>query len=306
MKPRENEAFDAVIVGGSFAGIAAGLQMARARRRILLLDSGQPRNRFAAHSHGFFGRDGAAPQDMLEEARDQLRRYPTVTWRDDAAVDGRGEADLFAVTTSTGQEFSARRIILAYGVKDHLPDVPGLSRIWGRQAFHCPYCHGYEFAGQPLGILGDASRLAHMAPLLWEWSNDLAVFTLPDQPEFEDDVMGLLEKYSIPVRRSPVTRIEREADDSVTVCLQNGEAVSRAGLLVATTPEPSSDLAFRLGCEHEAVFGSDYVTADERGATSVAGIYVAGDLMQPRATISAAVASGAAAGAACHQSLVFD
>ena len=306
MKSQDNEAFDAIIVGGSFAGIAAGLQLARARRRILVVDSGQPRNRFAAHSHGFFGRDGASPHDMLEEARDQLRRYPTVEWREEAAVDGQGEVDQFAIMTSTGQEFSARRIILAYGVKDHLPDVPGLSDLWGRQAFHCPYCHGYEFSGKPLGILGDASRLAHMAPLLWEWSNDLAVFMLPDQPEFEDAVKGLLQKYSIPVHHSPVQRIEREEDDSVIFCLQNGEAVSRAGLLVATTPEPSSDLAFRLGCEHQEVFGSDYVIADERGATSVGGVYVAGDLMQPRATISAAVASGAAAGAACHQSLVFD
>lgn len=154
---------DAVIVGGSFAGLSAALYVARARRRVCVIDAGLPRNRFAAASHGFFGQDGDDPRAMVARARAQLAAYPGVTFVAGEAVDARVAEGGFVITTATGESVEGARAVLAFGISDVLPDLPGMAERWGRTVLHCPYCHGFEFAGQRLGVLGagDVARAPH-------------------------------------------------------------------------------------------------------------------------------------------------
>ena len=154
--------YDVVIVGGSYAGLSAGLQLARGRRKVLVIDAGLRRNRFAQHSHGFLGQDGRAPGDIAAQARAQLLAYPNVEWVDQSAVKAGQCAEGFAVVTADGQRFAARRLIIATGMVDVLPEIPGLAERWGKHVFHCPYCHGYELDGGPIGVL--AARIGPRGP----------------------------------------------------------------------------------------------------------------------------------------------
>src|SRR5215212_7100600 len=142
---------DAIVVGGSYAGIAAALQLVRARRKVLVIDGGARRNRFASSSHGFLGQDGRDPGEIAATAREQLLAYPTVTWIEGAATRAHAAGTAFAVTLGDGATHEARRLILASGVTDELPDIPGVAERWGRSIFHCPYCHGYELGGGRIG-----------------------------------------------------------------------------------------------------------------------------------------------------------
>ena len=155
--------YDVIIVGGSYAGLSAGLQLARARRQVLVIDAGQRRNRFAATSHGFLGQDGQAPEVIAAEGRSQLMEYPTVTWVQGSAVLVNQPVEGFSVRTEHSGTFHARRLILATGVVDELPAVEGLKERWGTRVFHCPYCHGYELNEGRIGVLGVVPMSLHHA-----------------------------------------------------------------------------------------------------------------------------------------------
>ena len=163
---------DVIIVGGSFAGLSAAMQLARARRRVLVIDAGRPRNRFARTSHGFLGQDGRTPAEILETARAQLSRYPTFELRHDEATRAESCDDAFEVGLASGATVRARRLVLATGVVDELPEIPGFAERWGASVLHCPYCHGYEVAGGRIGVLGDGEGGVHKGSLLRDWSDD--------------------------------------------------------------------------------------------------------------------------------------
>ena len=145
--------FDVLVVGGSFAGLSAAMQLARARRRVCVVDAGSPRNRFAAASHGFFAQDGVPPLQLLEQARAKVRAYPSVTFVDALATSARADGDGFALGLGEREPLRALKLVLAHGVRDVLPDIGGLAERWGKSVLHCPYCHGYEFAERKLGVL---------------------------------------------------------------------------------------------------------------------------------------------------------
>ncbi len=168
--------YDVMIVGGSYAGMAAALQLVRGRRTVAVLDAGQRRNRFASTSHGVLGQDGTAPGDLAATAKAQLLKYPTVTWRDGAAVFAEHTGDQFTVHTHQDERFTARRLVLATGVRDDLPAIPGLVERWGQSVFHCPYCHGYELDTGPIGVLATGAASLHQALLIPEWGR------LPSSP----------------------------------------------------------------------------------------------------------------------------
>lgn len=155
--------YDVIIVGGSYAGLSAGLQLARARRQVLVIDAGQRRNRFAATSHGFLGQDGQAPEAIASQGRGQLMAYPTVTWVQDRVIQASGESQGFAIGTECNGTFHAKRLILATGVVDELPAIEGLESRWGKHVFHCPYCHGYELDEGHIGVLATSALAMHHA-----------------------------------------------------------------------------------------------------------------------------------------------
>ncbi|HEV8456427.1 MAG TPA: NAD(P)/FAD-dependent oxidoreductase, partial [Gemmatimonadales bacterium] len=161
--PEPPAEYEVIVVGGSFAGLSAAMQLARARRRVLIIDTGKPRNRFAKTSHGFFGQDGRAPKEILETARRQLLAYPTVKFLRAEAIHAVGEKDRFLVRFGDNGEARARRLVLATGVTDHLPEVPGMKELWGTGVAHCPYCHGYEVSGRKLAVFSVGKASVHQA-----------------------------------------------------------------------------------------------------------------------------------------------
>lgn len=290
--------FDAVIVGGSYAGLSAALPLARARRRVAVFDTGARRNRFAASSHGFLAQDGRAPGAIVADARAQLSAYPTVQWFD-APVDAiAGEADAFELRAADAR-WQARRIILAMGVSDALPAIPGLAERWGRSVFHCPYCHGYELQQGRIGVIATGPNSLHQAQLLPEWGR--VTFFLNGALVLGEEEAAQLASRGVTVEATPVTGIADEA----RVLLADGRSEDFAGLFTASRTAPASPLAAHLGCEHEEGPMGRFVKTGAMKETSVPGVFACGDLARAAGNVAIAVGDGALAGTAAHASLVF-
>jgi thioredoxin reductase len=292
---------DVAIIGGSFAGLSAALQLARARRTVTVLDTGQPRNRFAAASHGFLTQDGAMPAAMLDEARRQLAEYPTARFVAAKAQRVTGAADAFSIACDGGDELSARRIVLAHGVVDALPDIPGLAAEWGKRVAHCPYCHGYEFNGGALGVLANEPLAAHHAMLVREWGPVTLFLNGVLEPTNEE--LEQLRARDVAIETRRVTAAVA-GDGTLSIELEGG-AIGLAGLFTQPRSRLSSDIGEKLGCDlADSPFGP-ILAVDEMKQTSVPGVFAAGDAARPAPNVPFAVADGAMAGVAAHRSLVF-
>ncbi|KAI8802045.1 FAD-dependent pyridine nucleotide-disulfide oxidoreductase [Cladochytrium replicatum] len=316
--------FEAAIIGGSFSGLSAALQLARARRNVVVIDASEPRNRFAAHSHGFLTQDGTPPHEISAIARAQLLEYPTVTFHTKTRAvaarhhpDSKPESPLFEIDDSNGVSHIARRVIFAAGLQDKMPsDVPGFKENWGAGIFHCPYCHGYELRDKSLGVLGVDPKSVMQAYLLHEWSSDITFFSLgaPSGSKvvanYDSETLSKMRSIGIKVEdQASIVRIVRdEADPSELshVELSDGRRESIRGLLIVPTVEIAPDVLkmwHSLGVEtNVSAFGHETVTtADAFGQTNVRGVYFGGDGIM---NVAKAVSDGALAGVGAHHSLV--
>jgi thioredoxin reductase len=294
---------DAIIVGGSFAGLSAALQLARARRKVLVIDAGLPRNRFASESHGVLGHDGKPGSQVLAEARQQLQAYPTVQIFNGrvSRVDS-GEAG-FVVEAEDGMRwFTGRRLLLATGVADVLPEIPGLQERWGKTVVHCPYCHGYEIGGGAIGVLGTGPMSVHQAVLFADWG-EVTLFT-QGVVAVSAEEQALLAARKVRVEPSPIAELQGTAPALDGVLLRDGRRVVLKALLVGTQVRMASPLAAALGCAFDDSPFGPIVRIDAWGQTSVAGVYAGGDMARVPHSITFACAGGVAAGIGLHASLV--
>jgi thioredoxin reductase len=292
--------FDVIIVGGSYAGMAAALQLVRARRKVLIIDAGQRRNRFARTSHGLLGQDGRAPDAIFADAKAQLLKYPDLTWRDGVVASAARTDDHFTVRTGAGDTLAGRRLVLATGVKDHLPDVPGLAERWGGTVILCPYCHGYEFERGRLGVLAVSALSMHQALLVPDWAGSTVLLT-GGAFEPDADQRRQLAARGVAIETEPVA----EVCDAASVRLRDGRTIALDGLFIATRIDVGP-LARDLGCALvDGPLGA-LVQTDDMKATSVPGVFACGDVARAMASLSLAIGDGALAGAAVHRSLVFD
>ncbi|WP_072396510.1 NAD(P)/FAD-dependent oxidoreductase [Hyphomicrobium sp. CS1GBMeth3] len=294
---------DAIIIGGSFAGLSAAMQLARANRSVCVIDTGTPRNRFASASHGFFGLDGVAPYEMLATARAKVAAYPSVRFVDGAAVDAAADEDGFALTLADGQRLMARRIVLAFGLKDTLPAIPGVQDRWGKTVLHCPYCHGFEFLGQPLGVLSVLPHSTHQAALIPDWGP--TTFFLNGGPMPDAETQARLAARQVTLEPAPIAALEGQAPKLDGVRLADGRLVPIAALYLTPRTSFQSDIANQLGCAMEDGPFGPVIKTDAAKQTSVPGVYAAGDISRPMHNATLASADGVMAGAGVHQSLVF-
>ncbi|MCK9553321.1 NAD(P)/FAD-dependent oxidoreductase [Aquamicrobium sp.] len=293
--------YDVIIVGGSYAGMAAALQLVRARRSVLVIDAGQRRNRFAAHSHGFLSQDGSSPDEIVRTAREQLIAYPDLTWVDGRATSAAGEIERFSVTTETGGNYRARRLILATGVVDTLPDVPGLQELWGRNVFHCPYCHGFETNKGQLGVLAVSAMSMHQALMIPDWGRTTFFTNSKFEPDAEQ--LAALSARDVSVERATVERVSGKGE-TISVHLEDGRTVELAGLFTMPRTDTASPIAEQLGCAFEDGPLGAFIRVDAMKATSVPGVYAAGDNATMAGSVTFAVADGARAGTSAHQSII--
>lgn len=294
---------DVIIVGGSFAGLSAATQLARARRRVLVVDAGKPRNRFAAASHGFLAQDGIPPGEILDTARRQLGAYPTASFVEGEAIHAARNDGGFSIELRSGRRETGKRLILATGMVDRLPDVDGLRERWGRTVFHCPYCHGYELRGGPVAVLAVGAVSMHHAMMLPDWG-PTTLFTndvfQPDAGERE-----ALRSRGVTIETEPV-EVARDAPDGIALRLRDGRQQAFAGVFVASRMEMAAPFAADLGCAIETGPVGDCIRADATKATSVSGVFACGDTARLAGSVPLAVADGAMAGVAAHRSLIFE
>jgi thioredoxin reductase len=290
---------DLIIVGGSYAGMAAALQLLQARRSVLIIDAGRRRNRFADHSRGFLGQDGRDPAAIAADARRQLEAYSTLSWIEGTAETASGEKDTFVVKTTDGTRHEGRRLLFATGVKDTLPEIDGIEERWGRSVFHCPYCHGYDLGQGRIGVIGSGPTSLHQAQMMPEWGE---VTFLPNgKVPLDDAARADLDERGVTIVETAIAAIEGEAD----LRLADGTVLSFAGLFTATGTEPATPLAGTLGCELEEASAGVLIRTDGSKETSVPGAFACGDVARMPHSVSLAVGDGAWAGTHIHRSLVF-
>lgn len=292
--------YDVIIVGASFAGLAAATQLGRARRSVLLIDDGKPRNRFAQHSHGFLTQDGVAPLEILRVAREQLAKYKTVEFLDSRVEQVVPNQPFKVVAEET---HLARRIILAHGMKDILPEVPGLADLWGASVFNCPYCHGYELGDRPLGVLGNGDTAIHQAMMLPDWSSDVILFT-NGPATFDENTMDRFKRRGLVIEEAGIAKLVAKDGLLEKVVLVDGRSVDREGLLIAPQMVPSAPFADELGLEMESTPMGIYIKTDGRKETSLKYVFAAGDLARMPHSVTFAAADGVMAGVGTHQSLL--
>ncbi|RXZ65727.1 NAD(P)/FAD-dependent oxidoreductase [Pelagerythrobacter rhizovicinus] len=293
---------DAVIVGGGFAGLAAATYLARARRSVCVIDTGQPRNRFADASHGFLGQDGSDPRHILGTARAQLAAYPSVEILDGEAVQAHAEGDAFRVLLAGGTELAASKLILSFGLRDILPEIPGLRERWGKTVLHCPYCHGFEFSDRALGVLYRTPMSVHQALLIAEWGPTTLYLNGADLDPADAETLAA---RGVAVEPGTVTRLEGDGTALSSIALEGDHHRPVEALYIAPQSCLSSPLAEQLGVAIEDGPFGPLIGTDESKMTSVPGVYAAGDIARAPHSVSWAVADGVTAGTSAHRALVF-
>jgi thioredoxin reductase len=290
--------WDVIVVGGGPAGLSAALMLGRACRKVLVLDSGEYRNGASHAAHGFLTRDGTPPEEIRRLAREELTRYD-VEVRQARVVDALRCETTFEVILEDGSRKVCRRLLLATGVVDELPRVPGLEPLYGRSVHHCPYCDGWEVRGQPLAAYGRDHEAAELALALTSWSNDVLFFTDgPSRLRGEDRL--LLARHRIQVRDERVARLEGRDGLLSAVVLHHGERVSRRALFFHGPTRPRSDLAERLGCLFTR---KGAVKTGKLEGTNVPGLWVVGDASHDVKWVIVAASEGAKAAMAINKSL---
>jgi len=299
--------YDVVVVGGGAAGLSGALALARARRSVLVVDSGAPRNAPAGGVHNYLGREGTPPGELVAAGRAEVASYGGEVVTGSVTV-ARAEGGGFRVELDDGTTVGARRLLVTTGLVDELPDVPGLAQRWGRDVLHCPYCHGWEVREQPIGVLSTGPMAAHQALLFRQWSSDVTLF-LHSGPELTDEQSEQLAARDIAVVDGEVTGLQVTDDRLTGLQLAGGEVIGCRAVVVAPRVAARAEVLTGLGLgttdlEIDGyVFGS-HVAADAKGATSIPGVWVAGNVTDPLAQVISSAAAGLNAAAAINGDLV--
>lgn len=296
----ENETYDVVVIGGGAAGLSGAMALGRSRRRVLVVDAGEPRNAPAGHAHNYLGREGVSPLELLEDGRAEVAAYGVEVVAD-RVVGLSGAIEDFLVTTEGGRRYGARRVLATGGVVDELPDVPGLAERWGVDVLHCPYCHGWEVRDQAIAVLATTPMAAHQALLFRQLSDDVVVvvhdgIALPDEEVERLGAIGVRFAHGTP--REVVT----DGGALVGLRLADGSVLERQAIVVASKPHVRADHLGPLGIEPQpfemggAVLGS-VIAVEPTGATAVPGIFAAGNATDIAMTLMASAAHGNRVGA---------
>ncbi len=270
------ETYDVVVVGGGAAGLSAALVLGRARRRTLVVDAGEPRNAPSSHMQGYLSRDGMAPAEFLALGREEIARYGVGLVRD-RVTDVTRDGD-FAVVLESGGTVRARRLVVATGLRDELPEVPGVADRFGRDVLHCPFCHGWEVRDEPFGVLASSAMSVHQALMVSQWSKNVTLFLhRVAEEELSDQDLRRLAAAGVDVVPGEVAELVVEDDRLTGVRLADGTTHARSVLFVGPRPVPQTGLVERLGAEmNETPFGA-YPVVDPTGLTTVPGVWAAGN-----------------------------
>ena len=294
--------WDVIVVGGSAAGLSAALMLGRARRRVLVIDGGQPRNRFAAHMQGVLGQDGIDPRQLVSRGRAEAARYG-VEFLEGLVERVEDHGRTLTVTTAVGQALWSRALIVATGIDDQLPDIPGLTERWGSSVLHCPYCHGWEVQDRRIGILGTVPMGLHQAQLVRQWSDQVVFFTAA-VGELDPPMEARLRARGIDLVASPVVEVIGDGDCGLGVRTADGATVAVDALFTAGRPQPRDGFLTGLRLARSETPVGSFLAVDATGRTSHDRIWAVGNVTDPSQNVPMAISSGAMGGAVVNMVLV--
>jgi thioredoxin reductase len=298
----EHTHFDVIIIGGSYAGLAAGMALGRASKKTLIIDSGKPCNRQTPHSHNFLTQDGKTPTEIAMLGKKQVEMYSTVTFFNGLGAHGRKIENRFEIETATGETFQADKLIFATGIKDIMADMDGFSACWGISVLHCPYCHGYEVINEKTGILGNGEHGYELAGLISNWTGDLTLFTNGPSTLTAYQIHKL-RKHQICIIEKEVERLEHINGHIEQIIFKDGTKSSLKAIYTRVPFEQHCTIPQTLGCE---LTDEGYIKVDMFGETTMNGIYACGDNASRMRTVANAVAMGTMAGITVSKKLIFE
>lgn len=291
-----------VVVGGGPAGLSAALTLARARRRVIVIDGGEPRNAPAPGAHGLLGHEGINPFELLRKGREEVTSYggQIIIGR---VTNARAEGTGFRVRTEAGHDLAARTVLLATGTRDDLPDIPGLAERWGKDVIHCPYCHGWEVRDQRIGVLATGPMSALQALMFSQWSSDVQFF--PQGLDYSPGDLAKLDAVGIHIDTRTITGVDTQDDQLTGVRLNEGATIALDALVVPTSTQARLDGLGGLGLEVSESPAGTAVTVDAAGHTNVPGVWAAGNLAQPATQVGESAADGTRVARNINTELIF-
>ncbi|MBB6372523.1 NAD(P)/FAD-dependent oxidoreductase [Chryseobacterium shigense] len=291
--------FDVIIIGGSYAGLSAGMSLGRSLRNVLIIDSGKPCNRQTPHSHNFITHDGKTPTEISDLAREQVKAYDTVKFHEDSVVKLKKTDEGFETETSAGEKFYAKKLILASGVKDIMPDIPGFAESWGISVLHCPYCHGYEVRNEVTGILSDGDMGYDFSKLVYNLTKDFFLFS-NGQSVLSNDQKNKLARNNISLVEDEVEKIEHENGNIRKIIFRSGKEISLKALYAKIPFEQNINASGDLGCE---LTEHGFIKVDVMQKTNIPGVFACGDNVTMMRSVANAVAQGNFTGAVVNKEL---
>ncbi|MGY4538223.1 thioredoxin reductase [Mucilaginibacter sp. UYNi724] len=297
-----NIEFDVIIVGGSFAGLSAALSLGRSVRNVLVIDSGEPCNKKASESHNFLTQDGETPAAIALKARKQLEFYTSVKLLAGTAKAVIQKDNYFELTTALAETFTAKKILFATGIKDLMPDIPGFADCWGKSIIHCPYCHGYEVYQEKLAVFSNGNDGFEFSKLISNWSNDLTLYT-NGPSTLNHGQQQKLKDHNINIVQTKIAAINCVNGNIQTIDFVDGTLQPIQAVFARVAFEQHCNILEQLGC---ALTEHGHIMVDDFYATTVPGIYAAGDNTTAMRSVAAAVAAGSAAGAHINKILISD
>lgn len=289
----DKKLLDVAIIGSGPAGLNAALVLGRARKKVAVIDAGRPRNAVTREVHGFLTRDGISPSEFRRIAKEEISAYPSLSFVADTAVSIVGTDGQFQIETEKGEAFVSKKLLFTVGMKDLPLTIPGLTEVYGKSAFVCPFCDGWELRDQPLVLINKGATLMHLAPLISGWTNHITVCTNgPD--ELTDAEREEFQRNQVPIYESPILHIESSGGIVQEVILEDGTTIPCTGIFFKTDLVIGSDLPQTIGCE---ITEWGAVVVDQFGKTNIPGVYSAGDAASRMHQAIAAASNGAFAAA---------
>lgn len=297
-----NKQFDVIIIGGSYSGLAAGMALGRALKRVLIIDSEKPCNEQTPHSHNFLTQDGKTPTEIANLGKEQVQMYKTVTFLNGLATSGRKRNDFYEIQVASGETFQAHKLIFATGIRDAMPDIDGFSACWGISVLHCPYCHGYEVRNEKTGILGNGEYGYELSRLISNWTNGLTLFT-NGTATLTVEQREKLEKHHIKIVEKKVERLEHTNGYLQNIIFTDGTKSSVKAIYSRNSFEQHCSIPQSLGCE---LNDEGYIKVDHFQETTVSGVFACGDNTTRIRTVANAVAMGTTAGMTASKKMILE
>lgn len=296
----QNTEFDVIIIGGSYAGLSAGMALGRSLRKVLIIDAGKPCNRQTPHSHNFITQDGQPPKQIAEAAKDQVLKYNTVSFREDVVVCGSKTESGFTIDTQSGASFTASKLLFATGLSDQMPAIKGFAECWGISVLHCPYCHGYEVKHQSTGLIVNGDMAFEFTRLISNWTKDLTLFT-NGKSTLNSEQIDKIKQHHIEIIETEIAEIQHQDGYVRNVIFKDGSNQKVSAIFAKIGFKQHCELPEQFGCE---INEQGFIRVDDLQRTTVPGIYAAGDNTTMARSVAVAVAGGTKSGSFLNKELI--